>query len=904
MSADSRESVAQALAANGQHDAERLLPALAAAEAIIKRETPSRACGTAISHFHEALTTSGASALDGGDPQRIEDTLVSTHADSPLAERTFRHAWLALVDHLTRSGDKPPFGGTGAAETWAFCARSKPWPFVDPGNIVGRVTELFGAGPGVVVLRGPGRSSMLAAIRRAILAKHGVDALVPPVMPAARDELAGVLRPLLERAPLNDELKKALPQVRFSEDLIGAFGRVGDQAPVALLLDDAHLQSRAILLGLPLFLEPSPKRAALLILGAPDQPQDDGPLGDVLFDASARNVLTQIALPGLDPEFTRHLLQAYDRPASDADGLLKTCTGPFQPAEKLRIARAVLADPAPEKLDLESLLPKNNRAREVLAVAALEGEAFHANVVGRLFGRTEDDVEDLLFDDEFELDGEAVGTCEKAVPAEGRVWANLPDGLHPVFSFGDARLSAALRAGLPPEVRAQRAGALRDVLLELYGAEHVWQVADTLFRLDVLAGRTRHIEGYVLGLADANRVQLGFQRLVPVLNTKEPYRLALARLFGAATEAGQLGAGQGNIQMADRAFQAAAAAAQRLGRIGPAGESMARLAEMRLALALPGPTTAALDVAEQLLAKANSTRSVARLGMLRGEVKLLEGDLDGAFTHFETARSGLLAQNDTGNAALAGLRSARIVFERGDGDDAQARLLQAMAEADASGDARARAAARLSRAFISAEMGLLDVAFPLLQEAAKLFESIRMPVHIVETMAACLQRRHGGAVEAEKRLRTMAEAFKTAGAAIPWADAWHEVGRALSDQKLYTDALSVIGETLEVRRRARDRFSLVRIHEDLGTAAEGQGDVVRAATELARARAIAVKCGLAGRQGRLDASLERLRSSLDGRPEAELDTIIASATAEHEALEGLWAAPLPVAESQAPETVH
>ena len=79
---------------------------------------------------------------------------------------------------------------------------------------------------------------------------------------------------------------------------------------------------------------------------------------------------------------------------------------------------------------------------------------------------------------------------------------------------------------------------------------------------------------------------------------------------------------------------------------------------------------------------------------------------------------------------------------------------------------------------------------------------------------------------------------------------------------------------------------------------------MRAATELARARAIAVKCGLAGRQGRLDASLERLRPSLDGRPEAELDTIIASAAAEHEALEGLWAAPLPVAESQAPETVH
>ena len=886
-----RETLALHLVSAESREPERLVPALAGAEAWIERHTDPRRRGQAVSDFRAALMAAGGAALDGGDPQRVEDALFAAQPESPLSERVFRQAWLIFVDHLARSGDKPPFGGSGKAETWAWIGRSREWPHVDPGNLVARVSGLFGEGLQVVVVRGPGKSAFLASVRRALLGRHGVDALVPPVLPATLDETGGILRPIIERGPLDDEQRKVLPQIRFGEDLVGLLGRLGDKAPVALLLDDAHMQSRAMLLGLPLFLEPAAGRKALLVLAGPDSPNDDGPLADILQDAGARNALTQLQLPTLDPEFTRHLLAAFDRSSGEAERVLAYTQGPFFGGERLRIARAVLADRDFEKFSPEALLPKHDRAREVLAVAAIEGPQFHALAVGGVFQRTEDDLEDLLYDDEFELEGTKVGTCEAAIPSDGRQWVDLQDGLHPVFAFGDVRLAFALRAGIPQEHLAPRAGALRDVLLEKYGPQRAWQIADRLWRLDVLAGRQRRVEALLLGGTDAGRVEFGFRRLLPVLNAQQPYILALARLYGAAMEAGQLGLGQGQVQFADQAFQAAAAAAQRLGRAGPAGEALARVAELRLALAYPEPTRVALDMAQQLLEKANHHRSAARLGMLRAEIFVLEGKLDDALTTLDSTREALVAQKDPAHAALALVRRGRLTWETGRVDEAEALLDQALAEADTARDPRAQAAARMARAFIAAEKMQLDAAMKWLNEAAQLFQSARMPLHIVEVAAAGLQRRHGAAADAEKRLRVVADAFKKAQAGIQFADAWHEVGRALLDQAKHTDALAVLSETLDIRRKARDRFALVRLHEDLGRAAKGQGDARRAAEEFARGRRFAERLGLAHRLGGLDAELELVKGALDGTPDSSLAALIEAANTEVDALEVQWATP-------------
>ena len=123
-----RETLALHLVSAESREPERLVPALAGAEAWIERHTDPRRRGQAVSDFRAALMAAGGAALDGGDPQRVEDALFAAQPESPLSERVFRQAWLIFVDHLARSGDKPPFGGSGKAETWAWIGRSRETP--------------------------------------------------------------------------------------------------------------------------------------------------------------------------------------------------------------------------------------------------------------------------------------------------------------------------------------------------------------------------------------------------------------------------------------------------------------------------------------------------------------------------------------------------------------------------------------------------------------------------------------------------------------------------------------------------------------------------------------------------------------------------------------------------------
>lgn len=919
MSHPTLEETAAALAASEQHDPDRLRPAVAAAEQYVRARTPAGLAEAAVGDLRYALVQAGVAALGGGDPQQIEDALLAARPDSPLTEETLRHAWLVLVDDLARSGEAPPFGGSGGKESWAFTARSRPARFVDVEGQVARVADLFGQGTRVVVVRGPGASSFLAAVRRVLLARHGADALVPPVLPAARDDVAGVLRPYVERAPLEEGLRKALDKLRYGEDLIGVMGRAGDQAPVALLLDDAHLHTRSLLLGAPILLEPSEKRRVLLAVAGPADPADDGPLTEVLADARERELLVEVSLPGLDEAWAGRLLTAAfgEAPAGWAGLLAGVVPAGARAADRLRAAQAwidAVSDgagrPASDGearlragFDAAAYLPLHPRASRILAWAALEGDTFHALAVGKVAGRDEDFVEDLLHDDELEIDGQTVGTCDAAVPPGRTIWADLPDGLHPVFRFGDARLVEALRATLEPDERKRVAAGLRDTLLQGYGPASAWQVADRVWRLDVEAGRDRQVQQLLLGGAPLDRIEAGFRRMLPVLGSERPYRLALARLYGAAMEAGGMATATGRIQLADQGFQGAAAAAQRLGRPGQAGEALARLGEVRLALALPQPATQALDVAEQLLTAAKHDRSLARVLLLRAEVKVLEGDLQGAIALLREGIKRLETLKDPGHAALGLIRLGRVLYEAGEVEQGILALDEAIRRGDGGGDPRPAAAARMARAFVHAEQEQLDPAFALLQQAAQAFQAARMPVHIVEVAAAGLQRRHGNPAEAEQRLRKVAEAFKQAGAAIQWADAWHEVGRCLLDQDQFTEAGTVLLEALDIRKRARDRFSMVRVHEDLAQALEGQGDKARALAEYVHARRLAERTGMARRLGGLDAVIARLRPALDQVADADAEAIIERANAAVDEIEAVWAAPPQVAQKPS-DTVH
>lgn len=908
-----RGALAEQLAADSSagHSADRLSAALSAAERVVEAALAPAWVERATGDLRLALAAAGAAALDGGDPQAVEDALYAAKPDSRLPESVLRRAWLGLVDQLARTGDKPPFGGSGRAESWAFVARSRPAVHVGREPAIARTVDRFGTGTAVVVVRGPGRSAFLAAVRRALLAKHGVDAVVPPVFPGTRDDLSGLLDDVIE-AHGGD----LVPDGRVpGEHLLGILGRIGDSVPVALLVDDAWLQTRSLLVGAPLLLAPAPDRNVLLVVAGPDDPRSDGPLEEILADARHRGCLVEIRLAEPDADFWSTLIEARLGVDSgiDAGALGAAVAGTPRAADRIAVAQAWLdaladtdvgarADALQAGLDLPAALPVHAGARAVLQSAALEGERFHGLSVGGGHGHDEDWIEDLLFDDEHEIEGEAVGGCLAAV-RPGVVWSDLPDGLHPVFEFRDARVVDALRRGLTGPDRQQRARVLRDRLLQAYQG-HAWQIADALWRLDHEGGHDRKVDRLLVGAVSPERAEMAFRQLLPALQQKVPYRLALARLYSAAMEAGGLAVAGRAVEVADRAFQAAAAAAQRLERPGAAGEAMARLAEVRLALSLPEPAEKALDVASELLERSGRNRSLSRISMLRAELALLRGQVAEGRRLLEAARDELTDREDVGHAALVQIRLGRLMHEQGESAAALETLGAAVEGADRLGDPRPAAVARLAWSTVATASGDLDGAFQRLQEAADRFGKLGLPLHVFEAGAAAIQRRSGSPAEAEKRLRAVAEVFKKGQAAVEWANTWHEVALCLMDQGRATDAQAALAETEDVRQRARDRFALLRLYEDLSQVSETQGDVMRAFAECAKAYRIAERIGLDARREALSARLDALGPALDGRSDTDAETLRARAASTIDEMEARWrASPAPARPSD-DRTVH
>ena len=282
--------VAQAVEALVRTDGpsrERLRAALSGgAERIIAEHTHSGRGVEAASHVLEGIAAVGTQLMDPGVPQVLEDTILRAHPDSPLEEQQLRRAWVLIADELARTGDRPA-AGPGQLETWAFTAISRPWPFVGRDGAIDTVLGLVMKGQQVVVVRGPGRSAFLAALRRRLLEKSP-EIVVPPPRAAAAPDWTDVLPGALPNGPLPPEISDIAQRLDYHEDRIGLLGRLGSHVQVALLLDDAQVQSRSVLLGLPVFLEPGDGRNTLLVCAAPSKPAHDGPLSEVISDAAAR----------------------------------------------------------------------------------------------------------------------------------------------------------------------------------------------------------------------------------------------------------------------------------------------------------------------------------------------------------------------------------------------------------------------------------------------------------------------------------------------------------------------------------------------------------------------------------------------------------------------------------------
>ena len=467
----------------------------------------------------------------------------------------------------------------------------------------------------------------------------------------------------------------------------------------------------------------------------------------------------------------------------------------------------------------------------------------------------------------------------------------MSDGAHPVYEFDDVRYVLSLTENMDPERRSTVAQALFGQLWAFHGVAGAWQSISTMWRLAALSGRHGVLQQNVLGPAEPARIEMSFRRLLPVLQYEKVYRLGTARLVGAAMEFGGLAIAMGNANDADQAFQAAAAAAQRLSRLGAAGEAMARLGELRLALALPSPARAAFDVAAQLIEKGGSQGSLNRLGLLKAEVSVLEGQVAEACESLSKAVDGLIQQEDFGHAALGYMRWGRLRYELGLYDEAVDALDKAIHFADESGDGRSVGASRLARAFLMAEKGDLTSAFELLNQAAQAFQQLGLPIGIIEVAAADLQRRGGSPAEAEERFKVAADMFKQANAAIQWADAYHGLGRCRLDQGKFADATKVFDDIEPLRTRARDRFGLVRLFLDQGRARLGTADPVGAFRYACMARELADSAGLGLHLEVASGLVLELAPALDGVSDTTAEAVGREAVSAVRAMEATWNAP-------------
>ncbi|MEZ4467169.1 MAG: hypothetical protein R3F43_22670 [bacterium] len=198
----------------------------------------------------------------------------------------------------------------------------------------------------------------------------------------------------------------------------------------------------------------------------------------------------------------------------------------------------------------------------------------------------------MLHDDEFELDGKPVGTCSAAVPSEAMTWTSLPDGLHPVFQFSDARLPVALvsaRRPTRPRCRIAAAG---------YGPAAVWQIADRIWRLDVASDRPRQVQQLLVG-TERPRIEMGFRRM-PVIQSQQPCRWPSPGsqdgdgVRGRGRGSGSAGGGSG-VPGGGRGGPAPEAARGPRGSAGAARRGAAGAGDAQ-------PAVAALEVAETLRA--------------------------------------------------------------------------------------------------------------------------------------------------------------------------------------------------------------------------------------------------------------------------------------------------------------
>jgi len=846
----------------------------------------------AVRDFLGGLEAMGAEFLLTGDPQAFEDTCLRLNPDTCLEEAVLRQSWLALSDELSRTGHEPEFKGIGRLEHWVAYAVSRGYPFVDPNGISESIVSLAGQGLQVVILKGEGGDTILAQVRRTLLSVRP-DVYVPAITRGAQETMGHLLRIGEQTPALAENLKEAVTRVQYGEDFIGILGRVGREQPVALLMTDAHLTSRSVLLGLPLFLEPDQNRDALLVLWA-EEGQTSGPLDEIVGEARRRGRLTEITVPRPTSSSLSHLRQSTPGvppglALQDLEAYLSS-DGASWSGMRDGLREIIAGQKNADMLHLEQRFQTlSEPVRTVLSVAALEGRRFHLAAVASVLDMELELAEDILLDEDFELDGNRLGGAGDFIESDSVQWVPAKEGVTPRLSFKCLHSVKVALAALTEDQRRQSAGALEAALWETFDVESLVFVAPTLWRLSQWTENQAAVLRACLGPSEPGRVEVAFKRLLPVLGLGTLYHLGLQRLYSAAMERGGLMNVMGRAAEADHSFQVAAATAQRLEQKASAGEALARLAELRVALALPGPAADALKVAGQLLSGESNRRSRSRLVLLEAEVAFLEGRYTDGCDILRAGSIELEGGEDWGHLCLCLSRLGRTLFALGEIHEAEEALDRSVRFADRSREIRAIGGSRLARAFVHSEQDELKDALLMLNQGAHAFSQASLPVYIFELAAAELQRRSGGAEEAASRFVAVGEQFEEMNAALQHADAIEGQARCQMDMGDFADASAALDGLLELRVRARDRLGLVRLYMAQWKAKAGCADSVGAFRFACMARALGERCGFTPVVSEMDDVITSLASEIDKVSDVSPESIGREAVSVINELEARWA---------------
>jgi DNA-binding SARP family transcriptional activator/tetratricopeptide (TPR) repeat protein len=367
----------------------------------------------------------------GPQMRALHALLLGAPAPSPTTRSPERDAARTASAHRISSRGRAPFVGR---EHELAALREL---FDDPGPEGCRLVLLEGE-PGI----GKTRLAMQFAQdcqRGGAVTLYGrcdSDTVVPyqPFVEALRCALANTLfAPLRDRIPSHlTEVARMLPELaaevgpatggqstvsderaeRFRLfDAVGAvLAEVSKAHPVLLILDDLHWADKPTLLMLRQVVR-SAGDASMLVLGTYRDTERGGELLDTLADLRREHVFHRITLRGLDQSDATELIEQItdDVPPLLGRTLWEECRGnPFFLEEMLR-QRTAGGDPARTSHSDSDSLPDavkdvigrrlarvSKRLRTVLEIACVAGNEFSVDVLERLSGLTEDELDEAL----------------------------------------------------------------------------------------------------------------------------------------------------------------------------------------------------------------------------------------------------------------------------------------------------------------------------------------------------------------------------------------------------------------------------------------------------------------------------------------------------------------------------